>query len=725
MISFKIRYLALALAALLLCLLLARMPISRQLLIISDLRIYDTIVDFHNAFLTSSAEGVYDDICIVDIDEKSIAALGQYSSWPSMFFADVVNNLAIDQPLAIGFDVFFTESDSIKGYARNRWLQELSDLPGNKNHLLDRISTDAAFRQAISDAANVYLAMFNSIDVPSQQAIPSKLYSWDLTPRRILPLKYPYPPIPEFSEAAYGIGFAHIEPDESDLIHDYPLFLGLNNRYYVNFSFQLCLDLLGIDKIEGGKSYSLYNGDNLLRKLPLSPDGRFFFKYYGPQKSFRYIPFSDVLQKRTPPGFFHNRIVLIGSSATGLRDIKTTPLDQNYPGVELHATFIRNILEENYVYWLNPWLINVISIILLLGFMLLIIKAKPLISISVFVLFLILLWVGFFLLYSYASYSLSYTSILLPVFLGFMAMFITKAHELNLEKRKVRNAFEHYVSKDVIAQIMKGSQSLVAGGEKKTVSIMFVDVRDFTSLCERLSPAEITSFMNNYFDLATDVITANRGLLDKYIGDAILGLFGAPVEYSDFEFHAVRAGITIRDLSYDLHREYSSHPVLCDFRIGVGIATGELIVGNVGSKTIFNYTGIGDKMNFCSRIEALNKVYRTSIIIDENTFQKVQDRVLCRKLDKVTVKGKAQAHDIYEVIDLRERLDLDGSALSFYNHYETALALMHSLHYQEAKEAIKQALKLNPDDHPSQIMLERIEMVNWETWDGVWHFENK
>jgi adenylate cyclase len=723
--SSKLSYPLIALAVMLFSALLARMPITKQLLKITDLRIYDTILDFHNAFLTEQDKGVYDDICIIDIDEKSISTLGLYSSWPSLFFADLLDNLTKDEPLAVGFDVFFTESDSIKGYARQRRLQQLAKIPIDTNTLLDQLSTDYAFSRAISDAGNVYLGMFGNKSTTITSNLPATLQQWDVTPRSFKPLETPHPPIPEFADVAYGVGFAHIEPDVSGIIHDYPLFLGYQNKYYVNFSFQMCLDLLGITRISSGKSYKLFSGTTLQRELPLSPEGDFYFKYYGPQRAFRYISFSDVLQNRQPPGFFKNRIVLVGSSASGLRDNKTTPLDQNYPGVELHATFIRNILEEDYVHWLNPWYIQAINAMLLLGLVILILKAKPLMSMSAFIVITLLFGPIAFTLYSLSSITFSYTAILLPWILGFTALFITQSHEQSIEKRKVRNAFEHYVSHELINQIMKGTHSLTAGGEKKTISIMFVDVRNFTSLCENLSPAEITGFMNRYFNLATEQITLHRGFLDKYIGDAVLGLFGVPISYPDFEMNAVNAGIATRDVALKIKEEYKNHAVLSEFKIGIGIATGEVVVGNIGSDTIFNYTGIGDRMNFCSRLEALNKYYHTNIIIDEATYTKVRERFLCRKLDRVTVKGKKVVSDIYEVIDYIDEIPSDSPMLKSFAHYETALALMNARHYHEAKEALLQALNLNPTDYPSLLMLERIEVVNWETWDGVWQHDHK
>lgn len=721
----RFRYYFIAVAVLLIAILLPHLPIFSIVLKTLDLNIYDNILEVYNAFSYNEYEGVYDNICIIDIDEKSIKDLGQFSSWPSLFFADLVNILEEDKPLAIAFDIFFTESDSIKGYARKRLSSELTDITINPDKVMDKISTDDIFANAMKKAGMVYLAMFNS-DYPSYtQDLPDKLISWNVQPKHYLELKYPVPPIPQFTRTARGIGFANINPDITGKIHDYPLFLKHKRDMYVNFSMQLYLDLFGIDKIRLDRSCYFFSGNKKVSELPLSPDGLFYFKYYGPAKSFRYVSFSDVLFRKIPPGYFKDRIILIGTSAYGLKDNKITPLDRSFPGVELHSTFLRNLLEEDYIYWVNPWLLLIINFIAL-GIMAFIIpRSKPSISIGVFLLVTILFFPFIYLLYVKASYIFSYSTILIPWVIGFLALFFTQAHEQGKEKRMVRNAFEHYVSPEVIQQIMKEPEKLRAGGEKKYISIMYVDVRNFTYLCEKLPPSEITSFMNSYFNLATQVIIENRGTLDKYIGDAILALFGAPITYTDFERNAVKSALAIRKIASDIKKEHYSHPLLKDFHIGIGIATGEVIIGNIGSDRIFNFTGIGDKMNFGSRLEGLNKYYQTTIIIDNFTFNAVKDVFFCRKLDIVTVKGKSDVCDIYEVINTMDDMKNNPELSEIYHKYEYALALMIAKNQSEAKTLFEEVLLLLPNDEPTKIMLSRFDVINWETWDGTWQFDGK
>lgn len=719
------RYYLLALLILVISLLLPYLPVFSILLKTLDLGIYDNILQAYNTFTHDENEGVYDQICIIDIDEKSIKDLGQFSSWPSIFFADLVNILAEDKPLAIAFDVFFTETDSIKGFARQRMAARFDKLGPNPEHILDAFSTDNNFTEAMKNAGNVYLAMFNS-DYPSYTgALPDKLIAWNIQPKYYLNLQYPVPPIAEFTKAAKGIGFGNITPDVSGKIHDYPLFFQYNGKMYVNFSMQLCLDLLGIDKIEVNRNCKLISGKETVSELPLSPEGLFYFKYYGPGHSFRYISFSDVLFHRIPKGYFQDRIILVGTSAYGLKDNKITPLDRSYPGVELHSTFMRNLLEEDYIHWINNWWLLGINIVVLVCLAFIIPRSKPLFSIGLFLFISLLSLPAVYILYAKASYTYTYSTLLIPWVFGFLAMFFTQAHEQGKEKRKIRDAFEHYVSPEVIGQMMKEPEKLKAGGEKKYISVLFADVRNFTTLCEQLTPTEITSFMHKYFNLATQIIIEQRGTLDKYVGDAILALFGAPVTYAGFEINAVQSALSICEISSVLQEEYQNHPILYNFQIGIGIATGEIIVGNIGSDRIFNYTGIGDKMNFGSRLEGLNKFYQTSIIIDDFTFQAVKNNFFCRHLDRVKVKGKNESCDIYEVIDTSANMQNKPDIAQIFHKYESALNLLITKHQREAKALFEEVLMLMPTDEPTKIMLKRFDIINWDIWDGAWQFESK
>ncbi|MCB5262590.1 MAG: adenylate/guanylate cyclase domain-containing protein [Candidatus Cloacimonetes bacterium] len=704
--------------------LLHYLPVSRQLLRALQLRVYDTLLDYRNAFSDSDRAPVFDDICIVDIDEQSISALGQFSSWPSLYFADLVDSLANDNPILIAFDVFFTESDSINAFGQQRMSEHLAAKGYQPQGLFQHYTSDADFARAIREAGNVYLAMFNSsVSPPEGSSLPDNLIAWEVLPKKSLKLQHPKVPIPLLGNSAYRVGFAHIEPDLSGEIHDYPLFLHHEDEYYVNFSFQACLDLLAVDEIVQGKDLLLKSQGEQVMRLPLTDDGLLFLNYYGRAGRFRYISFSDVLLGNLADGYFEDRIVLVGTSASGLRDIKTTPLDADYPGVELHATLMQNILTEDFIQWLPRWLSWLICIVLLSGLSFVMRYLKPLLSIVVFLGASVLLLLAFYLSFVWGPLCMDYSVFLLPWIIGYLVLLINESQMLLAEKKKVRNAFEHYVSKAVISQIMKVNDPLKVGGEKKTASILFVDIRGFSSICEQVSPEQISSFLHEFFNRSTRIITKNRGTLDKYMGDAILALYNVPMPISGFQTDVCNTALGIVKESLLIRDSYANHPVLCDFKIGVGIATGEIIAGNFGSDEIFNYTGIGDRMNLASRLESLNKAYRTSIIIESVTYDAVSDIFLCRWLDRVCVKGKGEVVDIYELLcPISEATESQNKLCQLYGE---GLKAMTEAQPELARARFEQVLKLFPQDYPCQLMLKRLSEIKWDCWDGYYSHESK
>ncbi|HQQ68650.1 MAG TPA: CHASE2 domain-containing protein, partial [Candidatus Cloacimonadota bacterium] len=487
------------------------MPVSKQLLEILKLRSYDLILDIFNAHADRDSQPVIEDVVIVDIDEESISRLGQFSSWPSLYFADLVDSLANDDPVLIAFDVFFTESDSLNAYGRQRLTEHLKAQGFSPRTLIDHLSSDQDFARALKEAGNTYLGMFNSSVSSPVPFLPANLQAWRVPGMPATSVSNPKAPIPLLAEAAYGVGFAHIEPDISGIIHDYPLFFRYEDELYVNFSFQACLDLLGVDQMRRDSGLRLLSDGAEVMKLPLDPKGRFFLNYYGKSHRFRYISFSDVLFGRIEDGFFAGKIVLVGSSAAGLRDIKTSPLQTDYPGVELHATMMMNLLDEDFVHWLPQWLTWIISLMLLVLVALSIRYLKPLQSLSIFVLSSGLLFLVFVLLFSIHRLSLDYSVIMLPWLLGYLSLQVHESQLQYAEKKKVRNAFEHYVSKSVISQIMKVNDPLRVGGMRCQAAILFCDIRSFSTICEKLPTEAVSDFLHEHFNRCTRVVTEHCG----------------------------------------------------------------------------------------------------------------------------------------------------------------------------------------------------------------------
>ncbi len=715
-----LRTLLVALAAWLIALLLLKLPVSGNIFHNADLRLLDSFFGLERMLVFDPNRPVYDDILIVAIDDVSLDRLGPFSSWPTLYFSDAVSLIASGAPLLIGLDVFFPDSTGISLPARQRILQSVPD-PGSRQqlqNLFELLDNEDELAQAISAAGNVFLAMFDNPGLPSAGEIPSSLQTWDVRPPYLIEVEKPHPPLAVLSESAYGIGFAQVKPDASGIIHDYPLFIGYQGKNYVNFSFQAGLDLLGADSIGVDHDCRIYSSGEMLRRLPLSKDGRFFLKYYSQLPAFRYVSFSDVIQQRIPPEYFEGKIVLVGGTATGLGDLKPTPGHPLTPGVEIHATFMRNLLEEEYIHWLDQRIAYALLIVLVGALVFIVNLSRPLISVLYISLVSLVLLTGFLLLFMLRGTVLEYSVVLLPWGLVCASLIYFHYSTQVQERKKVREAFGHYVADDVIKQIMKDKDALCIGGIKKPVAVLICDIRNFTSLCESSRPNQITNFLNHYFNVVTEIVIARQGMLDKYMGDAVLALFNAPLDLEDYIVQACCAAHQISLSRATILKQAGNDPVYQNFRLGVAVACGEVIVGNMGSDRIFNYTGIGNTMNIASRLEGLNKYYHTSVILDAAAYEAVKDILPCRHLDHVYLKGVNIPQQIYELCP-------PATSTEFIAAYETALDEMIRGNFDSARQAFLDAQKLAPEDIPTRIMLTRLETLDPHTWTGAWRHEQK
>jgi len=293
------------------------------------------------------------------------------------------------------------------------------------------------------------------------------------------------------------------------------------------------------------------------------------------------------------------------------------------------------------------------------------------------------------------------------------------------EKKKVRGAFQYYLTASVVNEILKDPSKLKLGGDKKNLSVMFSDIRGFTSISEKLSPEELVRILNEYLTAMTDVVFKYDGLLDKYIGDAIMAVFGAPLDQPDHALRACRTGIEMMSELRRLREKWAAEG-RPDINIGVGINTGDMVVGNMGSQMRFDYTVMGDSVNLASRLEGTNKEYGTNIIISEFTHEIIKDELFCRELDAVRVKGKKLPIRIFEL--LGDRKDA-AQWQEFVGRFETGLAKYRTGLWDEAIAAFRGVLDVKPADFPAKLYIDRCEALKEhppvEEWDGVFTMTKK
>ncbi len=471
----------------------------------------------------------------------------------------------------------------------------------------------------------------------------------------------------------------------------------------------------GIDSLEFGAS-NIVVPDEI---------GRMMINYQGPTGSYKYFSIADVVNKNFPPGTFKDKIVLVGATATGIGDLRTTPFGQlDYPGVEIHANVIDNILNQKFLVrqaeqvTLDMFLIFLFGIPL--GMWLALTQPKWMAwSLGLFVPF-----IGF------VQFSFTYGAWLNFVMPGFVLVANTGVVALyrvlveEKEKRKVRGAFQQYLSPEVIRRLLENPE--LVKPRKTEISVMFSDIRGFTTISEQLDAQELANLLNGYLGDMTRIVFRNQGTLDKYIGDAVMAFWGAPFEEPGHGVRACRSALQMMQRLGEMQKEWKAkgYPHL---DIGLGINTGIASVGNMGSDLRYGYTAMGDSVNLASRLEGLNKEYGTHIILSESAYNgsRAPD-FLFRELDLIRVKGKLQPVTIFELVAFREGardvfdlIELFGKGRACYKRRD----------WRQAQGYFEKVLQRWPGDGPAKVFYQRCEEYLLEEpasdWDGVYVMKHK
>lgn len=582
-------------------------------------------------------------IVIVAIDEKSIREIGRWP-WRRDVQAALIEGISKDKPKAIGVDIMYTESETAE--------------------------TDMALAAAIKKAGNVVLATRfdvsqgrNIATAPTE--VPDVL--WDSAFMEVKSVKgiawkkftlkpdSVMPSLPEFSSVA-ALGHAYTLQDIDGSIRSDLLYLNFGDDCYPHFALQIARIALGIEM----KNMVLFGGSGIALGntfIPTYIDGSAVINYRGKEHSFDYISASDVIRERLAPGTFDSKVVLVGTSALGTYDQKVTPLSANLPGVEKNANVVRNILLDNFIRR-SPGIIEVAVITLtgiLLGLALPRMKALS----GTF------LAAGFIIVYILSScylliYQNLWANLVFPVTNMLSIFTFLTVMKFVLEEKKakeIRQMFSSYVSPKIVHELIENPEKAKLGGERRTVTILFSDVMGFTSLSERRQPEEVVTLLNEYFKEMADIIFRWDGTLDKFVGDEIMALWGAPIEEPNHAELALRCALNMSAKLDELQEMWKSKgSEILD--VGIGINSGEVIIGNIGAPgKKMDYTAIGDHVNLAARVEKLTRQYGTRILITDNTFAYIEPLVQkgafghieLNELASVKVKGKENEVKIFGI----------------------------------------------------------------------------
>jgi adenylate cyclase len=491
--------------------------------------------------------------------------------------------------------------------------------------------------------------------------------------------------------------------------------------------------------------------DKMVLTIPTDHRGQLPINYAGPQKMFSYLSAGEILGgdeiinieqkvqnkkgewidkklKVNKKDYLKDKSFIFGATATGIYDLRVTPFEENYPGVETHANMLDNLLRQDYLktstqeeYYMPHfiWILGIIFSLLIARFGAIFGMLITLISLAT------LYCIDFYYIFSQGTVIV----ILFPIFtiiLLYISMTFYKYFTEERTKKQLKGTFQKYVSPEIVNEILKDPSKLELGGIKQEMTVFFSDIRGFTTISEKLDPKALSDLLNHYLTPMTDIIFKNSGTLDKYMGDAIMAFFGAPIYSSEHAAQGCRAALKQIEKLFELQKIYVEKG-LPMIDIGIGLNTGDMSVGNMGSETVRNYTVMGDSVNLGSRLEGINKEYGTRIIISEFTKNHLKPgEFVYREIDWVKVKGKTEPVKIYELIAEGSPTPEKKNQLE---HFKAGFSYYHEKRWQQAIEEFNQAQTFDPADKTSQLYVKRCQdyLINPpdENWDGVFTMKTK
>ena len=616
-------------------------------------------------------------VVIIDLDEESIQKIGQWP-WPRTIMSELVKGLNSMGAKVIAFDMVFAEPDRTSpSYLANRLGENVSE--PLKNALVMLPNNDDVFAKTIKSAGNVVTGFTRARaeDTFRDPVLRRQIRIKKDDKKRFLNHLFMVSGIasnlPELSKAATGNGSFIALSGVDGIIRQVPPLINfshdrvrLNGKIYPMLGLEalrVATDSRSFNTVKYNEKKGPFDTDYFLNvadtyDIPIDADGRVWV-YYRDIQDDEYIPAWKVLESGNAQDLtskIKDKIVFIGTSAEGLRDIRSTPLNIFIPGVELHVNFVEQVIQGKYL--LRPDVIIGAEALFILFVGLAIILLAPFVGMGALV-FISLITIGIMFYGSWLSY-VQYGLLLDPVFASLSIIFMTFVSSLfsylrsEMERQQVREAFGLYVSPDFMEELTSNPDKLKLGGEVKDLTVMFTDIRSFTTISESLSPEELIQLMNDFLTPMSDLVMNNRGTIDKYMGDAMMAFWNAPLDDPNHARHACLAALKMNDALTPINEKLKKqcekeHRPYVPLLAGIGINTGLCSVGNMGSRQRFAYSVLGDAANLASRLEGQTKAYGTTILLGEETAKHVQDFALL-ELDLIQVMGKQEPARIYTII---------------------------------------------------------------------------
>jgi adenylate cyclase len=656
------------------------------------------------------------DVVVVTVDQPDLDFFKEQGvtwPWPRQLYAPLIDYCRWAGAKAVIFDILFTEASSY----------------GPED--------DQRFAQATA-AGNVVLPFFLSRD-----AKPPNPSEADLLPKAGLTIPGPPPrdqttyrsvitPIPPLLNEVQALGNVESRPDMDGVFRRVPLVLPFKDRWLPTLGFG------AFHRFGDSGSLRFTPGALIVGKsrIPVDDQGLFLLKFRGPSRSHKRFSAANVIASESrrqhglppvyPPQAFAGKWVLVGLSAPGLLDLKACPVASIYPGVEVHATLLDNLLKGDFLRPVPQWLLWAGVLVLSAAMVMVVLRFSGLLATLAGFAVLALLYLALAVVAFHFSWWID--PVLPGIALG-LSFALAAAFSYATEGRQklyIRRMFGQYMSDTVINHLLEHPEKLQLGGERRRVTLFFSDLAGFTTISERLSPETVVGLLNDYLSTMTAIILDEEGTVDKFEGDAIMAFWGAPLDQPDQARRACRAALRQQAALAKLNHRFAQHN-LPPLNMRIGLHTGDAIVGNLGSEKRFDYTVIGDTVNLASRLEGLNKFYGSRIMASEATVAACAEDVEFRELDLVAVKGKEEAVRVFEVLSLTE--ELSSEIRRRRQDFAQGLDLYRQGRFLKAQAAFEAILAEAPDDDPAKIFLGRCRQFKTSPppapWDTVFRPDAK
>lgn len=701
-------------------------------------------------------------VAIAAIDAKSVDRLGRWP-WRRSVMADLIRHLNDHQAAAIGLDIVFSEPEEPPELVPLREArEEMKGLGGDVapaldlvDRAIDRASTDDQLEAAIREARR-YLTMgfffrtekdadldggtVSRLDETLPLVRKAKLKLEARVARKedagFMACSDVEPNIERFHRLPKRMGFFSTDTDIDGVVRSSSLLLRCRDSLYVSLDLAIAEVALqtnaqaigfpekGTERTPGVQQIRI--GDLV---IPTDPGGRILVNYRGPTRTFPHWSIVDILEGKHDaeiPG----SIVIVGPTEVGIQDVYGSPFAKAFPGVEVHATVVDNLLSGQ-VLRQEPEFVFLELAAIVLAALLIVFLAPRLGGAALGAVFslvvLAAIVAGITWLFIDRNWWVNLTYPSLSVIATYLAVAITQSMTVEAKSRQIRKQFETYVSPDVVDQMTETPDAFQLGGERRDLSILFSDIRSFTTISEEIGAENVVKMLQAYLTPMTDIVFRTKGTLDKYIGDAVMAFWGAPLDVPDHPLAAAESALEMQKEVARLRETLAGQvPGMDRIKIGIGIHSAEVSVGNMGSHLRVDYTVIGDGVNLCARIESLTKKYGAGVLASGQLVERLPAGFLYRELDEIKVKGKNEGVRLFELIGRREATPEEKGWL---DAYAAGLAAYKAGRWDEAEAGFRKCLELRGgEDAACDLMLERITRLRTDPpsgWDGIYAFEEK